>query len=138
MCRKAKAAHPRPREDMLKILAFVFIAEILAAFGQILLKKTANSLDWHDLRDARSYFRFLREVLSKPAVWFGLLTMAAGLIAWLLALTGGALSVVFPLGSLQYVLILVMARIFLGEKIDTMKLLGTFLVVLGIILITLS
>lgn len=123
---------------MLKILAFVFIAEILTASGQILLKKTANSLNHHGLQDAGSYFRFLREVLSKPAVWSGLLTMAAGLIAWLLALTGGALSVVFPLGSLQYVLILVMARIFLGEKIDKMKLLGTFLVVLGIILITLS
>ena len=64
--------------------------------------------------------------------------MAAGLTAWLFALTGGALSVVFPLGSFQYVLILIMARIFLGEKIDTMKLLGTFLVVVGIILITLS
>lgn len=138
MCREAKAAHPRFREDMLKILVFVFIAEILTAFGQILLKKTTNSLDRHGLRDARSYFRFLREVLSKPAVWLGFFTMAAGLIAWLLALTGGALSVVFPLGSLQYVLILIMARIFLGEKIDTMKLLGTFLVVFGIILITLS
>lgn len=123
---------------MLKILAFVSIAEIFTAFGQVLLKKTANSIDRHGLRDARSYFRFLREVLSKSVVWLGLLTMAAGLIAWLFALTGGALSVVFPLGSLQYVLILVMARVFLGEKIDTMKLLGTFLVVLGIIMITLS
>jgi uncharacterized membrane protein len=123
---------------MLKILGFVLIAEIFIASGHTLMKKATNSLDAHGLQDANSYLCFLGKVLSKPVLWLGLLTMIVGLIAWLFALSGAALSVVYSLGSLQYVLILVMAHIFLGEKIDTMKLLGTFLVVFGIILITLS
>jgi uncharacterized membrane protein len=123
---------------MLKILAFVFTAEIFIASGHIFMKKATNSLDQHGLRDLKSYLRFLGKVLGKPVLWLGLLTMVVGLSFWLLALSAGALSVVYSLGSLQYVLILVMAHIFLGEKIDMMKLLGTFLVVFGIILITLS
>ncbi len=123
---------------MAKIIFLIIIAEIWTAFGQILMKKTANSLDHHDLRDIRSHPRFLKDVLSKPAVWLGFFSMAIGLIVWLLALTEGDLSLVFPIGSIQYILILFLAHIFLGEKIDKMKMLGTFMVVFGIILITLS
>jgi uncharacterized membrane protein len=64
--------------------------------------------------------------------------MGLGLVSWIFALAQGDLSLVFSLGSLQYVLILFGAHIFLGEKIDRMKFLGTFLVVFGIILITMS
>jgi uncharacterized membrane protein len=57
---------------------------------------------------------------------------------WLIALAQGDLSLVFPIGSIQYIFVLFSAHIFLNEKIDRMKLIGTFLVVAGIILITIS
>jgi uncharacterized membrane protein len=64
--------------------------------------------------------------------------MGLGLAVWIIALAQGDLSIVFCLGSMQYVLILFGAHFFLGEKIDRMKLMGTLLVAFGIILITLS
>jgi len=64
--------------------------------------------------------------------------MAIGLVIWLIALAQADLSIVFPIGSLQYILVLFLAHILLGEKIDRMKFIGTFLVVFGIILITIS
>ena len=123
---------------MIKILLFVLVSEILTAGGQILLKKSANSMGKHDLKKFGAHFRFLADVFSKPGLWVGFGFMALGLIAWLFALAEGDLSLVFPLGSLQYVLILFLAHFMLGEKIDRMKLTGTILVVLGIVLITVT
>lgn len=123
---------------MTKILIFVIIAEIWTAIGQILFKKSTNSLEFHSLRSYGSLTRFIRNVLSKPMVWAGLLSMAIGIAVWLMALAQADLSLVFSIGSIQYIMILFLAHFLLGEKIDKMKLAGTFLVVLGIILITIS
>ena len=71
-------------------------------------------------------------------IWIGLLAMTIGMAVWLMALAQADLSLVFSIGSVQYVMILFLAHYLLGEKIDKMKLAGTFLVVLGIILITIS
>jgi len=68
----------------------------------------------------------------------GIGSMRRRLIIWLMALAQGDLSLVYPLGSIQFILILFSAHIFLNEKIDKMKLIGTFLVVLGIVFITIS
>jgi drug/metabolite transporter (DMT)-like permease len=123
---------------MIKIVLIVLLAEIFTAIGQILLKKSANAADSYNLRRLDSHARFLADIFANPALWGGFLAMGIGLVVWIIALAQGDLSIVFPLGSLQYILILFGAHFFLGEKIDRMKVAGTFLVVFGIILITIS
>lgn len=123
---------------MIKILILVLIAEALAGAGQILLKKSANKLGSHDLKKIGSHLPFLGEIFSKPALWVGFILMTLGLLSWLAALAEGDLSLVYPLGSSQYILILFLAHFMLGEKIDRMKFVGTLLVVLGIVLITIT
>ena len=123
---------------VIKLLIFVIISEAWTAIGQVLFKKCTNSLEAHSLRGIGNQARFIRNVLSRPLIWVGLIAMSIGIIAWLMALAQGELSLVFSMGSIQYVMILFLAHFFLGEKIDKMKFIGTFLVVFGIILITLS
>lgn len=123
---------------MTKILIFILISEAWTALGQVLFKKSTNSLEVHTLRGIDNQTRFIKNILSRPAIWGGLIFMAIGMGAWLMALAQGELSLVFSIGSIQYVMILFLAHFFLGEKIDKMKFTGTFLVVFGIILITLS
>ena len=123
---------------MVRILLFVLLSEVLTAGGQILLKKSANSLGKHDLKNVGAHLRFLSDVFSKPELWAGFVFMAFGLVVWLFALTEGDLSLVFPLGSSQYILILVLAHFMLGEKVDRMKFFGTLLVMFGIVLITVT
>ena len=123
---------------MIKVLIFILIAEIWTAVGQIMFKKGTNSLKLHSLRGAGNYMRFIRNVLSRPSIWAGLSLMGIGTMVWLMALAQGDLSLVFSIGSIQYIMILFLAHYLLGEKIDRMKLAGTFLVVIGIILITIS
>jgi drug/metabolite transporter (DMT)-like permease len=123
---------------MIKILILVIAAEAWTAIGQILFKKSTNSLELHSLRGAGNFTRFIKGILARPMIWIGSLSMSVGLVVWLMALAQADLSLVFSIGSLQYIMILVLAHFLLGEKIDKMKLAGTFLVVAGIILITIS
>jgi drug/metabolite transporter (DMT)-like permease len=123
---------------LVKIIILVLFAEAFTAVGQILFKKTANSIDTYSLRGIHAHKRFMSDVLTKPSIWAGLFYMGVGLVIWLFALAQAELSLVFPMTSLQYIMILFLAHIFLGEKIDKMKLAGTLLVGIGIIMITIS
>ena len=120
---------------MTKAFLLVLCAEFWNTVGQIFFKKSANQLDATQLNGVRSYFAFLRETFRMPLIWLGFLSLGIGLILWIMALSQGDLSAVYPIGSMQYILTLFAARIFLGEKIDPMKLTGTLLVVAGITLI---
>lgn len=123
---------------MIKILLLVILSEAITVIGQILFKKSTNSLGAYNLRDKNARILFLSEIFRQPSLWLGLFAIILGLIVWLIAIANGDLSLVFPIGSLQYILILFLAHIFLGEKIDKMKLIGTLLVMTGIVFISMS
>ena len=123
---------------MIAAIGIILLGESFTALGQLCLKKSTSSLGILVLKDMTSYLKFTGNVLALPGIWLGLCLMAAGLLIWLVALSWFDLSLVFPLGSIQYVLVLFASRIFLNEKIDSMKLWGTFLVVAGITAIAFS
>lgn len=123
---------------MIKVLLFILIAEVWTAIGQVLLKMSTNSMEACSLHMAGGVARFIKNISCKPMIWAGLLSMSVGMVAWLMALAQADLSIVFSIGSVQYIMILFLAHYLLGEKIDKMKLIGTILVVMGIILITIS
>lgn len=108
------------------------------AIGQILFKKSTNSLGSHSFDGINGLTHFMGEIVSKPSIWAGAVAMAASLFVWLMALAQGDLSLVFPMGSVQYIMIMFLAHSFLGEKIDRAKFAGTFLVMLGIVLVTIG
>jgi len=122
----------------IKIGLLILFAETWNTAGQIFFKKSTNQLEVPTLRNAKSYLSFLAKALQLPGIWLGLASLTIGIILWLMALTQGELSAVYPIGSFQFILTLIAARIFLNEKIDGMKLAGTICVVLGIILIAKS
>ena len=138
LCFKEHGRQPQNGIEMIKIFFLILGAEIWSTAGQILFKKGTNRLLRPHLRSLASYLGFTKKILLMPAIWLGFASMALGLFIWLMALSRADLSLVFPLGSLQYILTLVSARLFLNEKIDRMKLVGTFLVVVGIVVISFS
>lgn len=121
---------------MIRTIVLVLVAEIWNTLGQVFFKKATNSLE--QTATKKNYASFLGQVMRMPEIAFGLASMAIGLVAWLAALSNSDLSLVFPLGSVQYLLIFLASRFFLSEKIDAMRALGTFLIGVGIALIALS
>jgi drug/metabolite transporter (DMT)-like permease len=122
----------------MRTIFFVLIAEIWNTAGQLLFKKSANALPPIQGGNLRDYGDFLKVVIGRPGILLGLVCLAMGLIFWIVALSQAALSVVFVLGSMQYILILIVSRCFLGEKIDSKRFIGTLFIAFGITLVALA
>lgn len=123
---------------MTKIIFLVLLASLLNSSGQILFKKASNLCGPTHLSGSQTYFNFFKKVFTVPWLWFGFALMALALLTWLLAISKGQLSFIYPLGSVYYVFIFILSRIFLGEKFSRMKFAGALLIGVGIILITRS
>lgn len=123
---------------MIRTILCVLMAEIWNTAGQLLFKKSANAFPAMQGGGLRAYGIFLKDVIRRPGILLGLFCLAVGLIFWLVALSQAALSVVFVLGSMQYILILIASRFFLGERIDGTRLLGTLFIAIGIALVALA
>ncbi len=123
---------------VIRVIFFILLSEILNITGQILFKKSTNAVGGSSLRGVSGHAGYIRELLGKKSIWLGFSFQALCVAAWLIALAQADLSFVFPIGSIQYIFVLFGAHIFLGEKIDRMKLAGTLFVVAGIVLITMS
>ncbi len=121
---------------MIQTLIFVLVAEIWNTAGQIFFKKATH--DTACIATTGAFHDFWVSILRQPKIGLGLACMAMGLVVWLAALSNAPLSLVFPLGSLQYILVLLASRIFLSEQIDRMRLWGTLLIAAGIMLTALS
>lgn len=120
---------------MIKIILFVAVSTLLSAVGQIFYKTASNHVRPIHSKSARAYWRYFVQMVSTPWTWIGLSLMAAALSLWLVAVAQGDLSLVYPIGSLYYIFVLILASFFLGEKPDRMKILGTLLIFIGIALI---
>lgn len=123
---------------MIKLIVLTLFSEMWHTAGQILFKKATTGFEAPSSSDPGSYLVFFRNVALAPAIWFGFTAMALSVVFWLMALTQGDLSLVYPLGSAQYIATMIFARFILKEKIDLPKVVGTFLVAAGIIVIAQS
>jgi len=98
----------------------ILIMTLTASFASFFLKKSTNS---------ETFF----SILSSKYLYIGgfLYIFAAVINIWLLKRM--PYSVVVPLGSITYIWTMLIAWIFLKEKIGTGKVIGTLLIISGVI-----
>ena len=123
---------------MMKVIILIIISELWNAAGQILYKKGLNELTALDLATPGGVIDFLKYIFTHPLVWLGIGSMVVCIVFWIAALAQADLSFVYPVGSIQYVFVMLAAHFLLGEKLDWRKLAGTALVVGGVILISMT
>ncbi len=80
----------------------------------------------------------LMRIATNPFVVVGLLIYVSGTLFWLAALSRVDLSFAYPFASLSYVLMLAAAWLLFSENITWMRILGTLVVGLGVLLISRS
>lgn len=122
--------------NSIKIVILVLIVESWGISGQVLFKKYVNTIKTPDLRDALSYIRFIQRIVAQPCIWLGIGCVTMSIVIWLVALAQADLSMVYPMESIQYIMALVVSGVFLREKISTIKIMGTCLIIFGIIFIS--
>ncbi len=77
-------------------------------------------------------------IIQSPLVLLGLACYGIGALAWIAVLSRLDLSYAYPFLALNFVLITLVASLFLGESIPTLRWLGITVICVGILLIARS
>jgi drug/metabolite transporter (DMT)-like permease len=83
----------------------------------------------------RALLRVFGRVLRIGWMWLGLALLAAAFFSLLAVLSWENVSFVVPVTALSYAIGALMAKIFLGEKVDSLRWMGVLLVVVGVVLV---
>jgi drug/metabolite transporter (DMT)-like permease len=119
------------------IIFLIFLTSVCDTARQLFLKTAINSLNWH-LDSVKKVFFFILKLVVTPRVWIGFVFSCLSLFIWLFVLSRAELSFAFSVDSMHYILIALASGLILKEKVGPKRWIGTLLIVLGIVLVTLS
>jgi undecaprenyl phosphate-alpha-L-ara4N flippase subunit ArnE len=100
---------------------------LLTCLGQVAQKFAVES--WRGVASSWA------DKLRSPWLWLALVSLGAGLLVWLLVLQRLEVSIAYPMLSLNFVLITLIARFIFREPIDRRHWLGVALVIGGVVLL---
>lgn len=121
-----------------KILLLLIASDILETAIHFFFKKSVLSQADFAVINLASAAVFFRLVFSSPFLWGGLAAVVIVFIIWSTVLAKIDLSVAVPVASFSYILVPIISIIFLDEKVTILRWVGIFLILAGVILVSLS
>lgn len=101
-------------------------------YSQLIMRWQVSSAG--DLPDSLlGKMRFVSVLLVNPWVISGILATFLAGISWMLAMSRFEISYAYPFVGLSFVLIMICGGLIFGEPIGVLKIVGTILVVVGVI-----
>ena len=114
--------------------SYIFITIFFTVYSQLIMRwqvGVAGQLP----ADTSGKVQFIIALLINPWVITGLIATFLGGVSWMLTMTRFEISYAFPFMSLNYILILVAGVFLFNESFTLVKLMGTLLVLVGVIVI---
>ncbi|MBW2974235.1 EamA family transporter [Candidatus Woesearchaeota archaeon] len=108
-------------------VGLVMLAGVTGSLGPIMLKKASGKLSFRP-----------KELIKNYNLMIGFLLYGAATALFIPALKGGELSVLYPLISITYIWVILWSLKLLNEKMNKMKWVGIFLIVIGVAFIGLG
>ena len=125
----AHAVHDPYRRVWALVLAWGALLAI-ETLGQVSLKLAGRSAGAFELDPAS-----IHAALATPWLWVGLACYLGAFAVWMGILEKSALSTAFPITAITFVTVLVASWVVLGEPMGWEKLLGSAIIVAGILLL---
>ena len=119
------------------IILLIVLTSIFDTISQLLLKTSINKLNF-DIDGIRKIIKFIWLLIKIPWVWVGFFFSCLSLLVWLLVLSKADLNFVFSIDSMHYIFIAIGSGIFLKERINKNRWIGTILIMIGIVIVTAS
>ncbi len=119
------------------IIFLIILTSACDTISQLFLKTSINSLGVN-INSLRKIFGFIIKLILVPWIWVGLIFSCLSLFIWLFVLSKADLNLAFSIDSMHYVFIAFASSWILREKVGFKRWLGTLLIVVGIVLVTLS
>ena len=121
-----------------KIVAFLFLTDVLETFVQYCFKKSAIPVGAMYVHTAHDALQFLAAICASPFLWVGLAGVLCVFVIWVTLLSKIDLSVAVPVASFSYIGVPIVSAIFLKEHIPPLRWVGISVIVVGIILVSIS
>lgn len=102
---------------------------LLAALGQFTWKLASRGLGSSPGALAMAF---------SPGIWAGLALFGLSSFLWIKVLSRAALSAAYPVGSLSYLVIMLLSWGYLREPVSWLKVAGVLTIMLGIVLVGLG
>lgn len=126
------------REGLLVVLSLIALTSLCDTINQLFLKSAIDSLSFSPTFNIIKIFKFIFRLLIKPRLWLGFIFSVLSLCIWLLVLSKADLNFAFSADSMHYIFIALASCLILKEKFNSLRWLGTGLIVIGIALVSLS
>lgn len=118
---------------MYKTILMVFVTCVLSTCGQLCLKISVNTIGRMGLHDIGKLGVMFGKLLSMPLVWLGLVFYVLGSALWVVILSRVNLNVAYPLISMNFILVILAAWLFLGETLSYQRIIAIAIICCGII-----
>jgi len=125
------------KAQLISSVGLILLSVASGVAGQLAIKLGVNRLGAAAMV-AAGPASILMTAFRSPLVWLGLALYGVGALAWILVLTRLDLSLAYPFLALNFVLITVVSRLFLGEAIPGLRWGGIIVICFGILLIARS
>ncbi len=113
---------------------FVLISILFNVSGQYSIKLGLNKFGAIEINN--TIITTFSKIIIHPNIMLGLVFYIISAFSWLIALSKLDLSVAYPMLSIGYVILMLVSYFFLNESLGINKILGTLLIVGGIIFIS--
>lgn len=135
-----EAVKPATRSGKMKMslaIAYILVAVVGSAAGQLLLKKGMSTMGPLTLTPDQ-FFNIVWRIGTNPWVVVGLCIYVFGTVFWLSALSRVDLSFAYPFASLSYIAMILGGWLLFSERIDLWRIAGSLVIMTGVILISQS
>ena len=126
------------KQGLLVILSMIALTSLCDTINQLFLKSTIDSLNFTPTLNIIKIFKFIFQLISKPRLWVGFGFSLISLCVWLVVLSKTDLNFAFSADSMHYIFIALASRFVLKERMGAWRWLGTGLIVVGIVFVSLS
>lgn len=113
---------------------FILLTLVFTVYGQLVLKWQmggAGSLPQSHL----DKLGFLLQQFLNPWIFSGFVSAFLASMAWMAAMTRFDLNYAYPFMSLAFVIVMILGVLFLGETLSARKIVGTLMVMAGLVII---
>jgi len=115
---------------------YLLLAISFSIVSQLIIKWKMSVFSFDDYETWQDKFALAFSMLLNPYIIISLiLTLLAG-VTWMIAMTKFEISYAYPFTLLGLVLVTIFSVVFFGESVNTYKLIGIVLIILGIVVIS--
>ena len=118
-------------EGNMNVILIILAGILCASLGQVFWKLGMNAVGAIDSLS----FPTIVMMFSSPLVLLGLCMYGLSTIFWLIALSQKDLSYVYPFIALTFIIVLLLSKFLLHENVGAYRIIGTLVIIAGLLLV---